>query len=153
MRCRHTVPDWHRYVQADQGAPIFAACRLLIQEGQPAADPRSIACGFWGRQPDCPLYDGPGKRAEATHGLSVRATQDEPLSAEKVWPVRAPGTPDRMRVGLIALVVVSIALLLWGVFVVAAGLQEEVTRVGVGAILCVAIITQLLSLVRIWARR
>lgn len=60
-RCCHTVPDWARHVRApEESCPIYAACRLLIQGGGQVDDPRTIACGYWGRQPECPLYEGPG---------------------------------------------------------------------------------------------
>lgn len=62
--CRHTEPDWTRYVRAPgEGRPIFAGCRLLVKDGELADDPRTIACTFWGRQPDCPLYEGPARPA------------------------------------------------------------------------------------------
>ncbi len=62
--CRHTEPDWARHVRdPDAGVPLFAACRLLLKDGEPVDDPRTIACGFWGRQSECPLYEGPGRAA------------------------------------------------------------------------------------------
>lgn len=86
MKCRHTVPDWARHVRApDEVPPIFAACALLVKAGEPADDPRIIACGFWGRQPECPVYEGPG--------ASVRPAAEavsEPLAAE------LPLTPRQM---------------------------------------------------------
>src|SRR5574341_47585 len=119
MRCRHTLPDWHRHVVPAAEAPfIFAACRLLVREGERASDPRSIACSFWGHQPDCPVYDGPGGRAETPSGGLSRpksrlASEDVPLGGEVAWPVRAPGATDGMRWVLIGLGVLSVVLLTW----------------------------------------
>src|SRR3972149_2906835 len=105
MDCRHTGPDWHRYVRpTGEALPIFAACRLLVKEGEPARDPRSVACAYWGRQPECPLYDGPGvQRRDPPRPGAWAAPQEVPVDPEAVWPVRAPGTTDRMRLVMIRL--------------------------------------------------
>ena len=105
MQCRHTVPDWHRYVDpAGDAAPIFAACRLLVKEGEPARDPRSIACTYWGHQRDCPLFEGAGGAARTEpRAAERRASRDVPVAMDAVWPVRAPGARDGMRLVLIGL--------------------------------------------------
>jgi hypothetical protein len=154
MPCRHTVPDWHRYVEANPAAPIFAGCRLLIKEGERSSDPRAIACAFWGHQADCPQYDGPGKRNAAPAAGPGRAVVDEPLPPEGAWPLRAPGAPDRMRTGLIGLLVVAIAFLLLGLIGLGSGWTGGAAgRVLVGAGLGFSVVTHVLALVRIWAGR
>jgi hypothetical protein len=114
MPCRHTVPDWHRYVDpAADAAPIFAACRLLVKEGAPARSPRDIRCAYWGRQRECPLYEGPGERIGGQeHFRAQPAPKDVPVAIESVWPVRPPGTRDAWRWVLPGLEVLSVALLL-----------------------------------------
>ncbi len=114
MLCRHTVPDWHRYVDAAaDAAPIFAGCRLLVREGEPARSPRAIACGYWGRQRECPLYEGPGERiAGQERRLPQPAPADVPVAVETVWPVRPPGARDAWRWVLPGLEVAAVALLL-----------------------------------------
>ena len=114
MRCRHTVPDWHRYVAAGEVTrPVLAACRLLIKAGEPAADARTIACSFWGHQRDCPVYDGPGARPTGVSSPVGRTDVDTPAASEDVWPVRQPGATDGQRLTLMALGGLSVALLGW----------------------------------------
>jgi hypothetical protein len=119
MRCRHTVPDWQRYVvSVTDTPPIFAACRLLVREGERAPDSRTIACSYWRHQLDCPVYDGPERRAEVSAGeqsLPIRpvASADVPLAGEEPWPVRPPGATDGMRRIVIGLGLFSVALLIW----------------------------------------
>jgi len=151
MYCRHTVPDWHRYTEANPASPIFAGCRLLIQAGERSSDPRAIACTFWGRQTECPLYDGPGKRAPANR-LPASPAQDEPLPAEAVWPVRPPGARDWGRNSLIAVVLLSIGLLLWAGLSVRSG-WSGATRIVLGIAVGVSVTAHLLTLLRLWARR
>jgi hypothetical protein len=159
MDCRHTVPDWHRYLKPTaEAVPIFAACRLLVKEGVAAGDPRSIACAYWGRQRECPLYDGPGGPARGQAGPIPRpASQETPVDPEAVWPVRAPGTTDRMRLVLIGLGVLSTALLGW---LVAIGLSSSKGQAMPAAYLpltvlaaSVSIVTHVLATLRTWARR
>jgi len=159
MRCRHTVPDWHRFVAASEGiVPIFAACRLLTKEGDRVGDPRSIACSFWGHQEECPLYDGPGKRLAGRLDSSPSpASTDEPGPAGDVWPVRSPGAEDGPRVFLLVLSTLSVALLIWAAVlgVTAQGSARIpgsfwiVAAIGVA----VSIMSHILALLRIWARR
>jgi hypothetical protein len=95
MLCRHTEPDWVRFVRdPGRGIPIFAACRLLVKAGEPAEDPRAIACGFWGRQPECPFYEGPAGRASPARAATATAPEapDLPLSARQMAAARL--TPD-----------------------------------------------------------
>jgi hypothetical protein len=159
MRCRHTVPDWHRFVAAGEGAlPIFAACRLLTKEGDRVGDPRSIACSYWGHQEDCPLYDGPGKRLVGRPDLPpTLASADEPAPAEDVWPVRSPGAPDGPRVLLLALSTLSVALLTWaavlGLTAQGGTWMPESFRIVATTGVAVSIVTHILALLRIWARR
>src|SRR5512136_812324 len=153
MRCRHTVPEWHRYVVAEGAArPIFAACRLLVKDGERAADPLTIACTYWGRQQDCPLYDGPESRASQTlPGADVR------VGPESVWPVRPPGATDGQRVLLMALGGLSIALLGWAVILSLAALIGK--PVGTGYLIVIlsgsalSLMTHVLTLLRLWVRR
>jgi hypothetical protein len=159
MQCRHTVPDWHRYVNPTGNAqPIFAGCRLLVKEGEAASDPRSIACAYWGHQRDCPLYDGPGAPARAPGGVAGRSpSSDAPVRPEAVWPVRAPGAKDGMRLVMIGLGVLSTGLLAWSV---GAGLSVLSGKAASPAYLHVtlaaatlSIVTHVLATLRTWARR
>jgi hypothetical protein len=119
MRCRHTMPDWYRFVDSSvDSPPIFAACRLLVREGTQVSDSRSIACNYWGNQLSCPVYDGPEGRAKGS--LETRARPiaptvfaDAPLAGCEPWPVRHPGETDAMRRIMIGLGLMSIALLVW----------------------------------------
>jgi len=112
MRCRHTVPDWHRQVAAGEVTrPIFAACRLLVKETERAADPQKIACAYWGRQRECPSYEGP----DSSSGERVRsrdaAVAGAPVTPDAVWPVRRSGGADGRRILLMALGGLSVVLL------------------------------------------
>lgn len=159
MLCRHTVPDWHRYVRPTADAlPIFAGCRLLVKEGEPASDPRSIACAFWGRQRDCPVYQGRGgpDRMQVGRTGGTRSS-DVPVVLDAVWPVRAPGVPDRMRLAIIGLGVLSSALLLWTAGVGLAILGGKAPPTGYLSVTVVAaavsIVTHVLATLRAWVRR
>lgn len=159
MLCRHTVPDWHRYV--DPGAetvPIYAACRLLVKEGEATRDPRAIRCGYWGRQRECPLYEGPGGRGAIRGDARERpATADVPVAPDEVWPVRPPGARDgwgRLQAGLEA---VSIVLLLGagaGAVGILRGNEAGTGYAGLvlGAV-GVSMATLVLGRLRTWARR
>jgi hypothetical protein len=159
MRCRHTVPDWHRYVMpSGDAAPIFAGCRLLVKEGEPAGDPRSIACAFWGHQRDCPLYDGPEAPTQAQSGAAGRSHPAEvPVMVGAVWPVRAPGATDGMRFVLMGLGVLSTALLAWAAGGILSVLNGEATAAGslrvTLAAAAVSIVTHVVATLRTWARR
>ncbi len=159
MDCRHTVADWHRYVRPTENAlPIFAACRLLVKEGEPAGDPRGIACAYWGRQPDCPLYEGPGVPARSQAGPIRRpASQDVSVDPEMVWPVRVPGEADRMRLVMIGLGVLSTALLGWMVLIGLSVLNGQTLPASYVAVTLagatVSIVTHVLATLRAWARR
>ncbi len=155
MRCRHTVPDWHRYMApGETSRPIFAACRLLVKEGQQASDTRSIACGYWGRQPACPVYDGP----EAVSSTARRASHggtDVPVGPEGVWPVRVPAAADRPRRLWLAIGGISLVVLGWAIVSAAASLRGEgmparrLVALAGGAASSVALI---LTLMRLWVR-
>lgn len=159
MQCRHTVPDWHRYVDpAGDTVPIFAGCRLLVKEGEAARDPRSIACAYWGHQRDCPLLDGPGAPAETqTRGAGRSASKDVPMMTEAVWPVRAPGARDGMRLVIIGLGVLSTVLMLWMVgvgFSVLSGKSTLAAYLHVTLVAAtVSMVTHVLATLRSWARR
>jgi hypothetical protein len=159
MQCRHTVPDWHRYVDpAGDAAPIFAACRLLVKEGEPARDPRSIACTYWGHQRDCPLFEGAGGAARTEpRAAERRASRDVPVAMGAVWPVRAPGARDGMRLVLIGLGALSIILMLLTVGVGLAVLHGKRSPAGylhlVWVAATVSIATHVLATLRAWARR
>jgi hypothetical protein len=158
MRCRHTVAEWHRFTAADAAAvPIFAACRLLIKDGDRVGDPRTIACNYWGHQEDCPVYDGPGKHVdrcldEPRSGVFT----DEPTPGEAGRPVRSSGDTDRPRVLLIGLSVLSVALLIWaaalGLTARGGGMPEDFWIIAAIAA-TVSIVTHVLAFLRIWARR
>jgi hypothetical protein len=159
MRCRHTVPDWHRYVAAkEDAAPILAACRLLIQDGDRVKDPRSIACSYWGRQRDCPLYDGPGQvpRTSPTSGNGP-AAPDEPLALEGAWPVRPPWVVDGSRVFLILLGGLSVVLLGLATVLSVMVLRGASIPSGYRTVLVIAgivsLLTHMLTLLRLWVRR
>ena len=159
MRCRHTVPDWHRYVAAgDDARPIFAACRLLVKEEERARDPRSVACGYWGRQRDCPLYDGPESRpvSQSTR-TNAPAAADVPVAPDSVWPVRPPGAADGQRVLLLALGGLSVILLGLAVFLGLAALGKKAPPTGYLVVTVIAgvlsVVTHLLALLRLWVRR
>ncbi len=159
MQCRHTVPDWHRYVNPAAGAvPIFAACRLLVKEGEPAGDPRSISCAYWGRQRDCPLYDGPGGPARPVKAGGTQTQAGEvPVAAHTVWPVRAPGTKDGMRQVMIGMGIMSTALLAWMAFLGISALSGRAVPAAylhlTLAAAAVSILTHVLTTLRMWVRR
>jgi hypothetical protein len=159
MQCRYTVPDWHRYVNpAADAVPIMAACRLLVKEGEPASDPRSIACAYWGHQRDCPLYDGPGARANPARDVGARTPGGEvPVAVDTVWPVRTPGAKDGMRQLMIGMGILSTALLVWTGFL---GLSVLNGRAVPAAYLhltlaaaAVSVLTHVLATLRTWVQR
>ena len=158
MRCRHTVPDWHRYVAAEEGTrPVLAACRLLIKEGEPAADARAIACGFWGRQRECPVYDGPESSLSGHPKPARGVAVDAPVAAEDVWPVRQPGATDGQRVLLMLLGGLSIVLLGWAVALSVAALLGRPVQSGYVTVTliggAVSLTTHVLVLLRLWIGR
>lgn len=158
MRCRHTVPDWHRYVAAGEVTrPVLAACRLLIKAGEPAADARTIACSFWGHQRDCPVYEGPGARPTGDSSPVERTDVDTPAASEDVWPVRQPGATDGQRLTLMALGALSIALLGWAAVLGAGVLLGRPARSGIVIIAlaggAVSVVTHFLMLLRLWVKR
>ena len=159
MLCRHTVPDWHRYVDAGaETVPILAACRLLVKEGEPARDPRSIGCAYWGRQRECPLYEGPGGRIGSRSGEGTRrGAPDVPVPMEGAWPVRPPGGRDGWRYLRPALGAVSLVLLLGAVIGTIGILQGRAPGTGYAVLVLaasgVSIVALVLGWLRIWARR
>lgn len=159
MRCRHTVPDWHRYVTAGESAgAIFAACRLLVKEGERVADARGIACAYWGRQRDCPLYDGPETPTEPRLGVApAGSTGDVPLGPEPVWPVLGPGETDTQRLLLLVLGGLSVAVLGFAVVANLPALGGATSSTGYLSVLLIAgtlsLATHILTLLRLWVRR
>jgi hypothetical protein len=163
MHCRHTVPDWHRYVvSAAETPPIFAACRLLVREGERASDSRTIACSYWRHQPDCPVYDGPKGRAEGSpegqnRPIPRAVPADVPLAGEEPWPVRPPGAADGMRRIVIGLGLFSVALLIWTGVVGLSAMRGTATPTRLLAVTLVAatfsIATHILTTLRAWAGR
>ena len=159
MQCRHTVADWHRYVDPHGASPpIFAACRLLVKEGEQARDPRGIACAYWGRQRECPLYEGPGGRIEVppvTAGPSP--LPETPVAQDAVWPVRHPGAVDGLRVLIGGLTVLSLGLLGWslalGVAVLAGHSDVRGFVPAAVAAASVSMATHLLTVLKAWAGR
>jgi hypothetical protein len=158
MRCRHTVPDWHRYVVSGEDArPIFAACRLLVKDGERAADSRAIACMYWGRQRECPLYDGPESSPREQPGPMRSTTADVVTAPEKVWPVRQPGAPDVQRLCLMALTGVSVVLLGLALVLTVSALQGRPVRSNDFVVMLLAAsvstVTLVLTLLRLWVKR
>ena len=131
--CRHTVPDWARYARgAGAGRAIMAACRLLVNEEEPVEDPRTIGCGYWGRQGECPLYEAPGaapQDSDAGPHVVPAARRprvaDVPISVEQIAAARvttddyAPRGPltdavrQRRRATTALLVVAVTVLVVW----------------------------------------
>ena len=159
MRCRHTVPDWHRYVTAAwDGPPILAGCRLLVKDGEQVSDPRAIACAYWGHQHECPLYDGSERQREpAPPRGAIPGASDEPVAPESVWPVRPPGSMDTQRIVLLVLGALSIMLLGWATILGALALSELRISTGFAIVALaaglVSFATHVLSLLRLWVGR
>jgi hypothetical protein len=163
MRCRHTVPDWQKYVvSVTDTPPIFAACRLLLREGERASDSRAIACSYWRHQLDCPVYDGPEVRTEGSTGeqpLPIRpvASTEVPLAGEEPWPVRPPGALDGMRLIVIGLGLLSVALLVCAGVVALSVVRGTATPSWLVAVAMaaatVSIATHILTMLRAWAGR
>lgn len=158
MRCRHTVPDWHRYVAVGEDArPIYAACRLLVKEGEHAADPQSIGCAYWGRQRECPLYDGPESSPGARPSPTRAVTADVPVAPESIWPVRQPGATDGQRILLLVFGGLSVVLLGWLVVLSVASLAGKPVRLDYLIVALVggslSLVTHILTLLRLWVRR
>jgi len=159
MQCRHTVPDWHRYVNpAADAVPIFAGCRLLLKEGELARDPRSIACAYWGHQRDCPLFDGSGVPDRTPTGTGRGpASADVRVAVDAVWPVRAPGAMDGMRLVMIGLGVLSIVLMLLTAGIGLSVLSGKSAPAGYAHLVLgaatVSVLTHVLAALRTWARR
>lgn len=159
MLCRHTVPDWHRYVDPGAGpVPIYAACRLLVKEGEAARDPRAISCAYWGRQRECPLYEGPGGRSPGRGERGRRpVAADVPVAADEVWPVRPPGARDGWARLQAALEAVSVVLLLGAAAGALGLLRGALPGTGLAVLILaaagVSITTLLLGRLRTWGRR
>jgi hypothetical protein len=159
MQCRHTVPDWHRFVDpAGDALPLFAACRLRVKEGERAVDPRSIACTYWGHQRECPLFEGPGGAIRTESSPPERpASRDVLVAVDTVWPVRAPGARDSMRLVLIGLGTLSTALLLLMVGVGFGLLGGKTSPASYQRFMLagvtVSVVTHVLATLRTWAGR
>jgi hypothetical protein len=145
MQCRHTVADWHRYLDpAGVSLPIMAACRLLVKDGEQARDPRGIACAYWGRQRQCPMYEGPGATgAPQAVAEGSGAAQDAPVAVSAVWPVRGPHVSDGLRVLVGGLTLLSLGLLGW---TVAFGLAIMGGYVDVAGFAMLAVMTASISM-------
>jgi len=156
-RCRHTVADWHRFVKLQsEVVPVFAGCRLLVKEGELASDPRSIACAYWGRQTECPLYDGLEGSAKDRGAGPPLVPAEVPVKGEEVWPVRAPDDTDGMRLVLMGLGFLSILLLGWTA-VLALRVWSGETGASGALILALttaafSIVTHVLVTLRLWVR-
>ncbi len=153
MRCRHTVPDWHRYVVPGNDAPpIYAACRLLVREGERASEPRAIACAYWGRQEACPLYEGPRTSLIEQPGAASGARAPEvPVDLESVWPVRRPGEPDPLGVALLGFSLVAILALTAATLAALAAGAPAVPWLFAAAALSITALV--LNALRMWAGR
>lgn len=116
MWCRHTVADWRRYLQGPEALPpMFAACRLVVSETEPAADYRAITCGFWGRQEECPFFEsaagGPRRPRRQAESLPGEAGE---VAARGMPLVAVPSAkPSVVRSILIVLAAAGLVLLLW----------------------------------------
>jgi hypothetical protein len=159
MQCRHTVPEWHRYADPETASlPIFAACRLLLTEGERGRDAQSIGCGYWGRQRECPLYEGPGGRLElAPPPRREDGSRGTPVAGVTVWPVRNPDAADGFRRLVSGLGLLSIALLSWSLVLgglMLGGLAEGRGFAGIAVVAAgVSLVTHLLAALRAWAGR
>ncbi len=152
MRCRHTVPDWHRHVVEGEGqGVIYAACRLLLREGERAADARTIACAYWGRQEACPLYEGPRATAGAPAAAAPAPAGRQARPDEPPWPVRGPGERDPGALALLGLQVAAMAALVVLVALALAGIG--VGRFWLLLAAGLSLGTLLLSALRTWAGR
>jgi hypothetical protein len=163
MRCRHTVADWHRFVDpAMESPPIFAACRLLVRERVQVSDSRTIACNYWGHQVNCPVYEGPEGRAGGSPGnqpgpIPPTAFADAPLADCEPWPVRLPGESDTMRRIMMGLGLLSVGLLVWTGMVGLWVVRGTATPTRLLAVTLVAAVvstaTHVLAMLRAWAGR
>jgi hypothetical protein len=85
------------------------------------------------------------------------ALGDAPLTTGDVWPVRPPGAIDGPRVALIVLGVLSIALLGAAIVLSFAALSGMVVSTGFLVVILagggLSLVTHLLTLLRMWARR
>jgi len=155
VRCRHTVPDWHRFVGPGEGhAAIFAACRLLVREGEAAQDARAIACAYWGRQEECPMYEGPRRQSGLAGTPADRESGDVPIVVATAWPVRTPGERDPFAAVLIGLAIASVLLLATALGLALAAPVRLTGAHGllVGA-LALSILAHGLTLLKAWAAR
>jgi hypothetical protein len=159
MQCRHTVADWHRYVDPNGASPpIMAACGLLIQDGLRARDAQGIVCAYWGRQRACPLYEGPGGRADLPAAPPAEsAPRDSLVALDTVWPVRQPGSVDGLRRLLGGLTVLSLGLLGWSLAlgVAVLGGHADAGRLAPVAVAAASfsMVTHLLAALKSWAGR
>lgn len=153
MLCRHTVPDWHRYVRPTGAAtPIFAGCRLLVNAAEPAEDPRTIACKFWGRQRECPFYEGAAATAagQGVEGAAAAGSPPPPArpsdgggeiplraaDLRRVVPAAALARRTWIARLLILLAALSLALLGWAGW--AGSLVDRTAPLAIAAILLAA---------------
>ena len=159
MQCRHTVADWHRYVEPNGASlPIVAACRLLLKEGEQAREPRDIACAHWGRQRECPLYEGPGGRIDPPQvPPAVNSIRETPIGLDAVWPVRHPETVDGFRVVTGGMTVLSLGLLggSFALGMAVLGGYADVRGLAPTAVAAatVSMATHLLAVLKAWAGR
>ena len=159
MQCRHTVADWHRYVDPNGAAlPIMAGCRLLVREGEQARHPRDIACAYWGRQRECPLYEGPAGRIDLPPvPAAAGPTGETPIVLDTIWPVRHPGTVDGFRALMGGMTILSLGLLGWSLALGVAVLGGYADGKGLAPTAVVAatvsMATHLLMVLKAWAGR
>lgn len=95
------MPDWAQFVRAPgEGWPILAACRLLVKDGEQVDDSRTIACGYWGRQPECPFYAGEGAVPAAPVAAAAPPgppPPDMPLTAQQLAAARLTADDAALR--------------------------------------------------------
>lgn len=84
MLCRHTIAHWRRFVKSPEGATLFAACELLAEEGVQVEDWRTIACTYWGRQPECPFFQPMGQEKMAAPKAPPQPREPRRPAAEEI---------------------------------------------------------------------
>lgn len=151
MICRHTVADWRRYLKSPEQATMFAACGLLVKEGEEVEDYHSIICGYWGRQPECPFYEPTGQEARLPKPTALEAVEvvrgaDEVVAdlARARWGFIEAVSGREFKMGRLLLVfqAISTGLLIVTVFL---GFSAMVERTMPSSYMHLALTTALVS--------
>jgi len=158
------VADWYRYLKFPEQATMFAACELLVREGEQVEDYRNIICGYWGRQPECPFYEPMGQEARPTKPAVPEAVEivkgaDEVVMdlARARWGFIEAISGREFKMGRLLLIfqAISIGLLIVTVFL---GFSVMVGRTAPTSHMHLALTTALVSSVThamaaFWIRR